>query len=320
MKFIKKIQYFFLAVLFLSLINTSCKSTKDTTIKTTAQEKNSAYTPLENSLLWKIEGNGLDKPSYLYGTIHIINSDDYYLPKGTLGAMEASDKMVFEIDMNEMNDMGALMGIMDKAFMNDGSTLKDLVSDEDYKLIEDHFAEIGLPLMMLERLKPMFLTVFAYGDMDPNGLQSGSMKSYEMEFMNMANDAGKPIGGLETIEFQMGVFDSIPYKAQADMLVETIKTGKGDSDEFDIMIQMYKDQNINGMVTMIGDEGKEISNFEDILLHKRNKEWINGMRTMMTESPTFFAVGAGHLAGELGVIHLLRKEGYRLTPISQKEQ
>ena len=81
------------------------------------------------------------------------------------------------------------------------------------------------------------------------------------------------------------------------------------------MVQMYKNQLINDMVSMIGDEEEQLSEYEDILLNKRNEAWISGMRTMMSEMPTFFAVGAGHLAGERGVIHLLRKAGYDVTAI-----
>jgi len=294
----------------------SCKTTKDQVAAKSEMIKNDK---LEDALLWKIDGNGLTTPSYLYGTIHIINADDYFLPEGTLTAIDASKKMVFEIDMTEMSDMGAIMGMMDKIFMKDNQTLKDLLNAEDYKVVEDHFAKIGMPLMMLERMKPMFLSVFASGDMDPQGLQNGTMKSYEMEFMEIAQNSKMPMAGLETIEFQLSVFDAIPYTAQADMLVESIKDGDAGNDEFAKMIEMYKSQNISAMISMITDEDQSLSEYEDVLLSKRNTAWISGMKTMMAEMPTFFAVGAGHLAGKKGVIQLLRNEGYKLTPISNKK-
>ena len=312
---IQKIRGLFYLMLAIALVSASCSSSKEAMVK----EEVDNIKPLTDALLWKIDGNGLTNPSYLYGTIHLIDTDDYFLPPGTLAAIDETDKMVFEIDMNEMSDMSAMMGLMNKAFMNDNKTLKDLISEEDYKLVDAHFSELGLPLMMLERMKPMFLTVFASGDMDPMGLQSGSMKSYEMEFLEIAQSSDKPVAGLETIEFQMSVFDSIPYQAQADMLVETIKNGDTDNDEFAVMVDMYKNQKINDMVAMISNEEEQLSEYEDILLNKRNEAWISGMKQMMKEMPTFFAVGAGHLAGQRGVIKLLRKEGYTLTPLSHKK-
>lgn len=292
------------------LVITSCK-TKDRYIDYSEKAQ------LENALLWKIEGEGLTEPSYLYGTIHMIEAEDYFLPTGTLTAMEETDKMVFEINMNEMTDMSSLMSIMGKAFMKDNQTLSDLLNDEDYAVVEDHFKKIGLPLMMLERMKPMFLSVFAYGDMDPKGMQNGSVKSYEMEFFEMANNTGKEVDGLETIEFQMGIFDEIPYKDQAKILVETIKSSSEGSDQFAEMVRMYKDQDITHMIKMMDDD-KSMSEHEDVLLVKRNRAWIPLMGKMMKKQPTFFAVGAGHLAGVDGVIKLLRKEGYRVSPVSNK--
>lgn len=311
-----RLRHLMFAFLTLVFIATSCKTTKDAVSDKMEQ---SDYKPLTDALLWKIEGNGLTKPSYLYGTIHLIDAEDYFLPNGTLAAIDNTQKMVFEIDMNEMSDMGAMMGMMSKAFMKDGKSLKDLISEEDYKLVDAHFKKLGLPLMMLERMKPMFLTVFASGDMDPAGLQTGAMKSYEMEFLEIAKNADKPVAGLETIEFQLSVFDSIPYEAQAEMLVETVKTGGAGSSEFTEMVNMYKDQKINAMVSMISDEDEQLSEYEDVLLTKRNEAWISGMKTMMNEMPTFFAVGAGHLAGTKGVINLLRKEGFTLTPLSHEK-
>jgi len=311
-----KLKYFIYILLAIVFISTSCKTTKEAVSDNTEIKVNQS---LENALLWKIDGNGLTTPSYLFGTIHLIDAEDYFLPTGTLAAIDNSEKMVFEIDMNEMSDMSAMMGLMNQAFMKDNKTLKDLISEEDYKLVDDHFKKLGLPLMMLERMKPMFLTVFASGDMDPMGLQTGSMKSYEMEFLDIAKNANKSVGGLETIEFQMSVFDSIPYDAQAEMLVETIKKGDTEGSDFEIMTQMYKDQKINDMVSMISDEDEQLSEYEDVLLSKRNQAWISGMKKMMVEMPTFFAVGAGHLAGEKGVIKLLIKEGYQLTPLSHKK-
>ena len=288
----------------------ACKSSS----KSTANNEQ-----LDNALLWEISGKGISEPSYLYGTIHMIPSEDYFLPDGTLSAIDKSKKMMFEIDMAEMSDMGALMGMMGKIFMSDGLTLKDLLSEADYNLVNEKFSKMGLPMFMLERIKPMFLSAMTYGDMDPGALQSGKIKSYEMEFYEMAQDKQLPTGGLETIDFQISVFDSIPYKDQAQMLVQSMKTSSTDDDEFKIMIDMYKNQDIQSMVTMIGDDKEGLAEYEDILLKKRNETWINQIIENAKSQTTFIAVGAGHLAGKNGVINLLRKKGIIMSPLSVKK-
>lgn len=316
MNFKKTLLYSFL--FFFGLSQIACNSTKEI-IETQEAVSQSRSKELAKSLLWEVSGNGLTKPSYVYGTIHIISSEDYFLPKGTLSAIDAADEVIFEIDMNEMTDITSQMGLLKDVFMNDNKSLKDLLSDEDYKVVSDHFEKMGLPLFMFERMKPMFLTVFASTDFDPSGLQNGSMKSYEFEFFEMASKSGKPVSGLETIAFQMGIFDKIPYDKQATMLVESIKNADVGGTEFEEMVNVYKTQNIDAMVSMISDDESGMGEYEDILVDGRNKNWIPLMQEKMKLKQVFFAVGAGHLGGKNGVINLLRDEGYTLKPLSNIE-
>lgn len=291
---------------------TNCSSAKKS-----GNEANMVITPevADNgkSLLWEISGNELTQSSFLFGTIHMINAEDYLLPVGTLTAIDVADKVVFEIDMADMEDPMKLMPLLQKAFMKGDTTLKDLMSVDEYALVKDHFKKMGLPIFLLERIKPMFLTVFASGDFDPNDLQNGKIKSYEMEFAAMASESNKETAGLETIEFQISVFDGIPYKKQADMLVETINSGSTEDDIFKELVDLYKAQDIAGLYALM-KEDESIADYEDALLNNRNKNWIPIMKKMMSEQCTFFAVGAGHLGGPEGVISLLREAGYKVKP------
>ncbi len=272
---------------------------------------------LENSLLWEISGNGLASPSYLYGTIHMIDKKDYFLTEETKVAFKKAQKATFEIDMAELNNIFSQVSLMMGAMMKNGHTLKTLLNAEDYKLVSGHFEQIGFPMFLVDRIKPMFLATLAGGDLSPESLMGGGdMMSYEMEFMAMAEEQEKETGGLETAAYQMSMFDSIPYKAQADMLVESIKTADEDDgvDQLQEMVDMYKNQDINAMVRLMeGDE--DLGEFGDLLLNNRNKNWIPVMGEMMREQVTFFAVGAGHLGGKEGVINLLRDEGYEVKSL-----
>jgi uncharacterized protein YbaP (TraB family) len=305
----RKIYWF--ALVFVMLF-TACNTTKNSVAD---GGKSTEYEMLDKALLWEISGNGVETPSYLYGTIHIIPSEDYFLPEGTLEAIGKSKKMYFEIDMAEMNDISKQMGLLSQAFMKDDLTLKDLYTEEEYETVKAHFDKMGIPLFFMERMKPMLLTVFAGGDIDPGDLQSGKAKSYEMEFYEMAQDSKKETGGLETIEYQMSVFDSIPYQEQADMLLQTIEMGDASSGSMQKMVEIYKQQDIEGMQEMFKEEDAGVDGHEDVLLINRNKNWIPVISEAMTSGTTFFAVGAGHLGGPQGVIQLLRKEGYKVEPI-----
>lgn len=318
----KKFNILLILASFLSIF-TACKSTKDGVKATSDQmsQMSKKGLDLENALLWKISGKNITEPSYLYGTIHLIGSDDFFYPKGTLAAFEETKDVVFEIDMDDMSDMGKQMGMLQHVFMSNDTTLKDLLTATDYEMVNAHFSDMGLPMFMLEKFKPMFLTAFASGDMDMGSLLGGgseepTTKSYEFEFFELAKEMKKDVSGLETMEFQMSIFEKIPYKAQAEMLVEAIQAEDTGTDAFEQMVQMYKDQDITAMANMMEDESGSMSNYDDILLVERNKNWIPIMKELMVTKPVFFAVGAGHLGGKTGVINLLREEGYTLTAVS----
>lgn len=272
-------------------------------------------TAVENALLWKISGKDLPNTSYLYGTIHMIDSDAFFMTDEMKQAFKEAELVTFEINLEEMDNMFAQFSLLMQAFMDDNITLSDLLSEEDYQLVNDHFNKIGLPLSLFERMKPMFLSVMASTDSSPNALNSGEVVSYELEFMKMAKEQNKQMGGLETAAYQMSMFDSIPYKVQAEMLVESIKSGGEEMDELDVMTTLYRSQNIQGMQTLISDEDSDYAAYEELLLINRNKNWIPIMSEMMKDKICFFAVGAGHLGGPMGVVNLLREQGYLVEPI-----
>ena len=112
----------------------------------------------------------------------------------------------------------------------------------------------------------MFLTTFASGDIDPNGFQNGNIVSYEMEFMQMAQQTEKEMAGLETIDYQISIFDSIPLNDQAQMLVESLKAGTEDAGQFDEMVKLYLSEDIDGMQEMFKTDEAGMAAYEDVLL------------------------------------------------------
>jgi uncharacterized protein len=286
------------------------------TVKAQTKETPSVSTA-QNALLWEITGKGLTKPSYIYGTIHLIPKSDFFLTDATKKALNESQKVMFEINMKDMQNPMLILSIMSKAMMPRGQKLRDLISKEDYALVKTRFDEIGMPLPMLESIKPMFLSAMVEGGGNPMDTSSKeATTAYEMEIMKIADKDKKEMGGLETMEFQMGIFDSIPLKTQAEMLVKSIKSVNNGDSEFKAMVELYKNQDIESMAgTMKSGEENELSKYEGVLLTSRNKNWIPLIVKNSAGKSTFYAVGAGHLGGELGVVNLLRKEGFILRPL-----
>ena len=289
----------------------------------------SAQDKLDNALLWQIDAPGAPAPSYLFGTIHLIDAEDFLLSDSLMAAVNRSERLVFEIDPAEMTDMGMQMQLMMGAFMQGDTTLRDLLTEEEYTEVKDRFSELGLPMMFLDRIKPMFLSMLTGMDMgdlqgmmgggDTGPSDGGGIKSYEIELAAIADKTEKEVDGLESSAYQMSLFDSIPLSAQADMLMASLEeTPEGAEDPLKALTNVYTSGDIDAMYEMsVGEEGG-LASFEKLLLVNRNKNWIEPIKTQVAQRPTVFAVGAGHLGGPEGVVRLLRAEGLTLTPLSKR--
>jgi uncharacterized protein len=298
-----------LLLLFSWVLLFGCKSTEKVTYSA------NDILPKEKALLWKISANGLKKPSYLFGTIHVIPKNEFDLNELTKNALKNTQRIAFEIDMKEMTNLRTQINLMSKAFMAGGKTLRDLLSPEDYAFVRTKMDSKGLPITMMERMKPMFLSTMFGTDEESSLTATANMTSVEMELYKLAKKQKKESAGLETASYQMAIFDSIPYSAQAKMLVEGLKSTEGGDDEFAKMIELYQSKNIQEMQSSIVSEDSGMKEYEDLLLNKRNSNWVAPMSRMMRDKPTFFAVGAGHLGGKSGVIALLRKQGFRVEAV-----
>ncbi|WP_445719553.1 TraB/GumN family protein [Flavobacterium sp.] len=263
---------------------------------------------LEKSLLWKISGNGLKQDSFLYGTIHI--TCDASLDKNTLNALEKTEQLCLELDMD---DKSMQMQMMKHMMMKDGAKLSTLLNAEDFKIVDEFLKKnLNMSAKMFDGLKPFIVTTMLY----PKMLDC-SFQSVESELMKISNEQKEEIFGLETIEDQMKVFDNISYEIQAAELVKMAKSDlQKDKDELSKMMKIYQSKDIEGMLKMMDDSDNKItSDNQDVLLTNRNKNWISKMSEIMMQKPTFFGVGAAHLAGEEGVIKLLRKKGYKVEAV-----
>ena len=263
---------------------------------------------LEKSLLWKISGNGLKKPSYLFGTIHL--TCDSSLDANTLNALEATEQLYLELDMDDKSIQMQMMKLM---MMKDGAKLSTLLSPEDFKILDEFMKKnLNMSVKLFDSFKPFMISSMLF----PKMLDCKS-QSVESELMKITKEQNEEIFGLEKAEDQMKVFDEISYQDQADELLKTVKDNlEKDKKEFQEMITIYQNKDIEGMLKMMSDSDNKItSENQDILLNNRNKNWIPIMVKIMKDKPTFFGVGAGHLAGEEGVIKLLRKKGYKVEAI-----
>ncbi len=266
-------------------------------------------------LLWKVTGNGIEKPSYIFGTHHIAPLNIMDSIAGFKAAFEATERLYGEVVMDSM--AAQAQQIMVKYMMlPQDSLLPTLYTPEEYaridELIKTYF---GVGAEQVKMLKPsaigvqiaVFATMKAFPDFNPQQQLDASLQT-------LARQSQKEVGGLETIEFQCRLLFDTPLKKQAENLLKTteidlVKQSKQ-------MAECYMRQDLEGMAkVMESSEGGLTAEEKQALIYNRNRNWAERMKTLLHEAPAFFVVGAGHLIGKEGLPDLLRGMGYTVEAV-----
>lgn len=257
---------------------------------------------LENSLLWKVSGNGLSKPSYLYGTIHMICSGDYFLSEKTKKAFDASEKLVLEINFNDPKEMSE----MQQLAMGKEPLSKRLSPEQLSKLDAILKKSAGMTIQQVDAFSLM--TVMSLISMKTFGC--ADLKFYEMDFSESAKKRNEQIVGLETVKSQFKTLeDAYSDSEMIEMLEES------DAEETKQLVADYKQENLEALYKNTTAENMMNAKTKKFLLDERNINWVKSLPEMMKKESLFVAVGSAHLAGDLGVINLLKKAGYTVKPV-----
>ena len=297
-------------ICWVAMAGFGCGQTKKTTsVTNTETGKETTKQENANTLLWEISGKGLKKPSYLFGTMHILCADDAHLSENLREIIKNSEQIYFELDMDDMQEM---MGALQYLRMNDGQKISELLTEEEYAKVEDYFKQnnFPMPMSMMNRFKPYFVSSLIGEQM----LTCEQKNGMEMQIMEESKKYKKEIKGLETTRFQASIFDSIPYAKQAKDLVNYIDSIENYKKVMMEMVDVYRQQDLARMDSLMHKSDPGMEEYMDILLFDRNRHWTEKMPAIMKERSVLFAVGAGHLPGDQGVINLLRNMGYMVKP------
>lgn len=259
-----------------------------------------------SSLLWQVSGKGLATPSYLFGTFHLMCRSDFSAEGVLKEKLTAAKQFYGEVAMDDPT-----ISIQLGTKMLSASTLESMVTPEEYKHLGANFQNItGLPLTMFNNFKPFM----ALSLVTLSTITCADKIQPETELVKIAKEHQLPILGLETIDDQINAINKEPLDSQLNDLkrilnnFDSVKTIMAD------LTAVYKKRNVDSLYAFMKAAGTD-GQFEQDLLIERNQRWIPVMEKAMKEKASFFAVGAGHLGGPEGVLNLLRKRGYRVTPV-----
>jgi uncharacterized protein YbaP (TraB family) len=263
---------------------------------------NAQSSNIKNSLLWEVSGNGLQKPSYLFGTIHMICGKDFMMWDKATDAFAKTSKLALEINMADATEMAAAQQLaFGKKPLSQTLTEKQKA---DLETILQKNAVGTLAQLDSYTLETVMSLLFMKSFGCPD------LKFYEMEFMAKANESKKPIVGLEQVTEQV---EFLNQSFTDDELIAYLQ--EIDAKMCTEMIKYYTMQDIDGLYQMMIDDKSMSAGTQKILLDDRNAKWVTTIPKMMQKESVFFAFGAAHLPGEKGVINLLKQAGYTVKPI-----
>jgi uncharacterized protein YbaP (TraB family) len=271
-----------------------------------AAQKNSDT--LAHTLLWKITGNGLAEPSYLYGTMHTGDDKVFRLTDSTMNAFDRVKAFAMEINMDSVDQMSLAMQMK----LPEGQTVKDLLGDDDYKLAGKYtMKQAGIPIFLLNTVKPIYIWLVIM-----QGKQSKKDDVLDVYYFKLAKKQNKQLIGLEKAEDQMKLLTNISINKQVTMLKEGIHDFKGMQASMKETTLNYADADLNKLLAETESDTSMGANFMEVFITKRNRVMANGMvKVMHSQTSLFTAVGAAHLPGKDGIIALLKKDGYTVTPV-----
>lgn len=278
-------------------------------------------------LLWKVTGKELTKPSYVLGTFHLADVAFVDSIPGLKEALNASEQVYGELDMRKLlSDPSQVQQMQLAMMLPKDTTLDSLLTIEQMKRLNEFLkqylgADLTNPMLApMKQMKPaaistqiqMVLAMQIAKGFNPQ-------QQFDTYFQNVASEQQKPVGGLETMDYQLRVLYGAPLKRQAELLMCLVDDVDYQKDVLKRTIDAYYKQNLEAVHKVMEEKRHNtcdsIPEEDNILIYTRNANWASALPALMKTRSTFLAVGCGHLPGERGLISLLQKAGYTVTPI-----
>lgn len=263
------------------------------------------------NLCWKVESKS--STAYILGSIHVARSDLYPLDTILTNAFERSDYLAVELDPTNPN----VSNILNKAYFNDDTKLKSVVSAEVYDALVEEFGKLNIKEKFFEKMKPWFAAMTLTNlKMMKSGFQASL--GIDVYFVNQAKEKGIELVELETQIFQITLFDSIMSEMQDDFVMYSLKEAEGTQENIDFLFDIWKSGDLNRLEKYVEEQFDSIPNslaFKKAFLDDRNINMTKKIEEFLNSDKTYFViVGAAHLAGKEGIIHLLQETGqYKIT-------
>lgn len=285
-------------------------------------------------VLYKISGNGLKKESYVLGTVHVIKGSFLDTIPGANRVIDDVEQVCGELDMRHMTNQDTLLSLAQLMMLPEDSVATEIMTEDEFAKLcrvvnENYNIDLNNPqYATLLKFYPVVLmtTLGQVSEMMKlqKAMAEGTLTESPEPVMDVfiqqkAIGQNKPVFGLEYYSFQIKMLTSLlemPLHEQYKQLIESFEKKEEGERIVKSLIDAYKSFNLDRLSEALKSE-TGFENIESKVFDSRNENWAQKMPSIMAEKSTLFAVGAGHLIGDKGILNLLKKQGYKVKAVKK---
>lgn len=258
-------------------------------------------------ILWRVE-TPAGKTSHIFGTLHSQDRRVTGLPPPVRLALVRSRQLLMEV----VPDSAENQVFLDAMYVTDGASLTDKLPSPLYREFNRIVVDYHIPPKQANKLAP-WAAFSLIGRPRPV-----NAPTQEMILQQEAEQRRIPVTGLETMQELVDTLASLANDDQIEILTDTICNHGRIVAGNRILLDLYLERNLAGMVAFNeGDRHDEavFERFMEKILHERNERMLERMRPHIETGEAFVAVGALHLPDKKGLLNMLEQESYIVTPV-----
>jgi len=265
--------------------------------------------------LWQVHGQ--HNRVYLLGSIHLLREQDYPIASAIYDAYEDADKLIMELDMDDMDPVDGQILTNELGLIKDGRTLSDLMGADLYREAEILAAAAQIPIALLANSEPWYAAMNVE-IMLLMRMGFNPQLGVETHFQQMAQSDAKEILGFETMRQQLEFLDGLSPGAQRDMLMQALTEGVELDEMMDSMIDAWQNGDVSFLEDNLLADMEDYPEMNQVIVVDRNVDWTNQIEDLLDDEIDYLIiVGTLHLVGEDGVPNLLRSRGHEVSQLHQ---
>jgi uncharacterized protein YbaP (TraB family) len=264
----------------------------------------------EGPALWSV--SDADSTIYLFGTVHVLRPDTPWGSAKVDAAFDASQNVIFEI--SNPDDQSALMPLIQQYGLSPQTPLSSLLTVEELAHLDVAARSIGGSAAQFDPLRPWLVALsLSVAPLVKAGYDPAS--GVELILKHRAEEAGKPVTGMETIDRQVEILAGLSQDTQLAFLRSTLEDFDEATTELDALVDAWATGDVEAIDRIgVAEMKAQSQEVYDALLVRRNTAWAEQIQTLLAGSgTTFIAVGSAHLAGDDSVQEILEARGVEVA-------